>query len=79
LLPRFPIVTVSNFLLTRLTTNNLVAFARFGLDKAAARVGGRRTRESSLLWLALLGWTAGAYAGRACFSHRPANSPSPRG
>ena len=54
---------------------NLVAFALFGLDKALARVGRRRVRESTLLWLALIGGTPGAYAGRRLFRHKTRKEP----
>ena len=57
-------------LTTWLAAVNLLAFVSFGLDKAQARMGVRRTRESTLLGLALVGGTAGAYAGRAWFRHK---------
>lgn len=44
---------------------NLVAFAMFGVDKAKAEAGKRRIAESTLLLLAFVGGTPGAYAGRA--------------
>ena len=54
---------------------NLVAFALFGLDKALARGGNRRVREATLLWLALIGGTPGAYAGRGLFRHKTRKEP----
>ena len=49
---------------------NLVTFAMFALDKALAQREVRRVRESTLLWLALLGGTPGAYAARSLFRHK---------
>lgn len=40
-----------------------VAFVSFGIDKALARGGSRRIGEGTLLGWALLGGTAGVYAG----------------
>ena len=54
---------------------NLVTLALFGLDKALARVGRRRVRESTLLWLVLIGGTPGAYAGRRLFRHKTRKEP----
>ena len=54
---------------------NFIAFAAFGIDKARAEVGARRISESTLLWLAFLGGTAGAYAGRALFRHKTRKQP----
>lgn len=54
---------------------NFAAFAAFGIDKARAEAAGprrgkRRTSEADLLMLALIGGTAGAYAGRKLFRHK---------
>jgi len=54
---------------------NLVTLALFGLDKALARGGHRRVRESTLLWLVLIGGTPGAYAGRRLFRHKTRKEP----
>ncbi len=54
---------------------NLVAFTAFGLDKAKARRGDYRIAESTLLWLAFLGGTLGAYAGRALFRNKTRKQP----
>lgn len=48
---------------------SLLAFAAFGLDKRAARRGARRTPESTLLLLALLGGP-GALAAMRAFRHK---------
>jgi uncharacterized membrane protein YsdA (DUF1294 family) len=50
-------------------------FAAFGIDKNLARAGRRRISESSLLGLALIGGTPGAYAGRAVFRHKTRKQP----
>lgn len=70
LMPHLPLL-----LTTWLAAVNLLAFVSFGLDKAQARLGVRRTRESTLLGLALVGGTAGAYAGRAWFRHKTRKAP----
>ena len=54
---------------------NLAAFAAFGVDKRSARAGGRRVAEATLLRLALLGGTPGAYAGRRVFRHKTRKQP----
>lgn len=54
---------------------NLIAFAAFGLDKAKAQAGSRRISEASLLQLAFMGGTIGAYAGRAAFRHKTRKQP----
>lgn len=58
-----------------LATINLVTLVLFGLDKALARGRRRRVRESTLLWLALIGGTPGAYAGRRLFRHKTRKEP----
>lgn len=54
---------------------NFAAFAAFGIDKAKAEAGKWRVKESTLLTLALLGGTVGAYAGRALFRHKTRKQP----
>ena len=54
---------------------NLLAFAMFWIDKAKARVGAWRVAESTLLMLAFVGGTLGAYAGRAVFRHKTHKQP----
>lgn len=54
---------------------NLLAFAAFGIDKAKAEAGKWRVQESTLLMLALLGGSPGAYAGRAAFRHKTRKQP----
>ena len=54
---------------------NLLTFTLFGIDKAKARVGAWRVAESTLLMLAFVGGTLGAYAGRAVFRHKTRKQP----
>jgi len=54
---------------------NLLTFTTFGLDKQQARTGQWRTRESTLLWMAFLGGTPGAYLGRKVFRHKTRKQP----
>lgn len=54
---------------------NLLAFAAFGWDKRQARLGRWRVKESTLLMLALLGGSPGAFAGRAAFRHKTRKQP----
>lgn len=67
-------VTPSN-ILAALAAINFAAFAAFGIDKARARRGMWRIKESTLLGLALIGGTAGAYAGRKAFRHKTRKQP----
>jgi len=60
---------------TALIAINLVAFGAFGLDKSKAERGAYRISEASLLWLAFLGGTLGAYAGRSLFRHKTRKQP----
>ncbi|MGB7656333.1 MAG: DUF1294 domain-containing protein [Novosphingobium sp.] len=60
---------------TALIAINFIAFAAFGVDKARAEAGAWRISEASLLWLAFLGGTAGAYAGRSLFRHKTRKQP----
>jgi len=65
---------VANFI-TALIALNLLAFAAFGIDKLSAKTNRRRIQESTLLLLALLGGTPGAYASRALFRHKTRKQP----
>jgi uncharacterized membrane protein YsdA (DUF1294 family) len=49
---------------------NLAAFGAFGLDKGRARRSEWRIGERTLLGLAAIGGTPGAWLGRACFRHK---------
>lgn len=60
---------------TALFALNLFVFVAFGIDKLKAETGRWRIQESTLLLLALLGGTPGAYAGRALFRHKTRKQP----
>ncbi len=60
---------------TALIAINFLAFAAFGIDKARAEAGAWRISEGTLLRLAFLGGTPGAYAGRALFRHKTRKQP----
>jgi uncharacterized membrane protein YsdA (DUF1294 family) len=62
-------------LATALIVINAAAFTTFGFDKLRAEAGQWRVAESTLLLLALLGGTLGAYAGRAAFRHKTRKQP----
>jgi uncharacterized membrane protein YsdA (DUF1294 family) len=57
---------------------NFFAFAAFGIDKLKAGRGAWRVQESTLLMLAFIGGTPGAYAGRALFRHKTRKQPFSR-
>ncbi len=54
---------------------NLWTFMLFGLDKIRAENGAWRVAESSLLLLAFVGGSTGAYLGRAVFRHKTRKQP----
>ena len=54
---------------------NLVVFGVYAYDKAAARNGDWRVRESALLWLALLGGGIGAFLGQRLLRHKTRKPP----
>ena len=66
---------MTDHLIEALSAINFAAFAAFGLDKARAERGGWRIRESTLLWLACLGGSPGAWAGRRLFRHKTRKQP----
>lgn len=49
---------------------NLLLFILMGTDKAAAQRGARRTPETTLLALAVLGGSAGGLLGMVLFRHK---------
>jgi uncharacterized membrane protein YsdA (DUF1294 family) len=49
---------------------NIWTFMLFGFDKQHAEAGRWRIAESTLLGMALIGGSLGAYAGRALFRHK---------
>ncbi|WP_374284854.1 DUF1294 domain-containing protein [Novosphingobium sp.] len=66
---------LTDHLIEALCAINFAAFAAFGIDKARAENGGWRIRESTLLWLAFLGGSPGAWAGRGVFRHKTRKQP----
>ncbi len=54
---------------------NLAAFFAFKADKDAAVKRQRRVRESTLLWLAMLGGSSGAIAGQQILRHKTRKEP----
>ena len=65
----------SEYITYYLIAINFIAFALFGIDKARAENGKRRTSERDLLFLAVIGGTPGAFAGRAMFRHKTRKQP----
>ena len=61
--------------ITALIGVNFISFAAFGIDKMKAEAGRWRISESTLLLLALIGGSPGAYAGRAAFRHKTRKQP----
>lgn len=78
-MPELPAALVALFtpanIVTALIAVNFCAFAAFGIDKAKAEAGSWRILEGTLLNLALIGGTPGAYAGRALFRHKTRKQP----
>ena len=72
--PVVPYLTPFNLTLGLIAVN-FAAFAAFGIDKARAEHGWRRTPEAALLRFALFGGTGGAYAGRHLFRHKTRKQP----
>lgn len=49
---------------------NLVTFIVYGIDKRRARMHSRRIPERTLMWLAVLGGSIGAYLAIHIFRHK---------
>ncbi|HEY7806916.1 MAG TPA: DUF1294 domain-containing protein [Croceibacterium sp.] len=69
-----PFLTPANVAIYAIAIN-FVAFAAFGIDKLLAEANARRISEARLLGLALIGGSAGAYAGRRLFRHKTRKQP----
>ena len=62
--------------LTIIAITSLLTLILFALDKSrSTRRGARRVPERTLLLLALIGGTPGAYAGRWLFRHKTRKQP----
>jgi uncharacterized membrane protein YsdA (DUF1294 family) len=70
----FPLLTPQNLAYYAIAIN-FIAFAAFGLDKMRAEAGTRRISEATLLQLAFVGGSPGAYAGRHMFRHKTRKQP----
>ncbi len=62
-------------IIVALAAINLLAFATYWLDKAQARNGGWRVRESTLLWQAALGGSIGAWLACTVLRHKTRKQP----
>lgn len=62
-------------LATALIAVNFAAFAAFGVDKWKAETGRWRVAESTLLGLAVIGGSPGAFLGRRLFRHKTRKQP----
>lgn len=69
-----PFLTPAN-LVTAYIAVNFCTFAAFGIDKMKAEAGKWRIAESTLLMLAFLGGSPGAYVGRSLFRHKTRKQP----
>ena len=54
---------------------NLIAYALFGIDKAAAIEGDRRIPERTLLLVSLIGGSPGAWVAQELFRHKTRKQP----
>lgn len=63
------------FLLTYLAVINLIAFALYGSDKRSAIRGEGRVRETTLLGVAAIGGSLGAFAAQRLFRHKVSKRP----
>jgi uncharacterized membrane protein YsdA (DUF1294 family) len=63
------------WLLCWLGAVNPAAFATYGIDKWLAKREGRRVPEATLLTLAFIGGTIGAYLGMRLFRHKTVKGP----
>jgi uncharacterized membrane protein YsdA (DUF1294 family) len=54
---------------------NLATFGAFALDKVAAETGRRRTPETTLLMLALIGGSLGAFTAQQVLRHKTRKQP----
>lgn len=76
-MPAMPLRSSSGQLETAvyLAAINALAFAAFAWDKRCARLGSWRVRERTLIWLALMGGSLGAFAGQQIMRHKTSKQP----
>ena len=67
-------ISLPQILLALLTVNG-IAFLAFWWDKRLAQARAWRIRESTLLWLAVLGGTVGAISAQHLFRHKTHKEP----
>ncbi|MDS7596855.1 DUF1294 domain-containing protein [Agrobacterium tumefaciens] len=68
-------MTTLTLCLAAYLTFNLLVFCVYWWDKEAARKGGWRIRESTLLWLAFIGGSAGAVCAQRLLRHKTRKEP----
>ena len=57
-----------------ITAINAITFLVYGIDKYKAKRGKWRVPESTLLWLAVIGGSIGAYLGMRMWHHKTMHS-----
>lgn len=63
-------MTLTSILLIYLATINVVSFFTYGIDKLKARKDKWRIPEATLLWMAVLGGSIGAWLGMKAWHHK---------
>ena len=61
---------ITQFLIIYLIAINIIAFSMYGIDKRRARQGQWRIPEKTLLAIAVVGGSVGAFAGMHIFHHK---------
>ena len=63
-------MTLTSILLIYLVAINVVSFFTYGIDKLKARKDKWRIPEATLLWMAVLGGSIGAWLGMKAWHHK---------
>lgn len=63
-------MTLTSILLIYLAAINVVSFFTYGIDKLKARKDKWRISEATLLWMAVLGGSIGAWLGMKAWHHK---------
>lgn len=63
-------MTLTSILLIYLAAINVVSFFTYGIDKLKARKDKWRIPEATLLWMAVLGGSIGAWLGMKVWHHK---------